>query len=206
MQNQSPPVVAAPGFGQPDSAWNPPNPGRTPAPATATPAPAATPAPEAPADSRPSSHSQPPGGPLANLLRLNRRAGDPTRTGTSLEDGPTDPAPAPRRTPVKVDAKLIEDAAGALIGVAIVAGVWAVRARYKGRRTLRRPDDADQADAAEALGRILHRRAALAQWAPDLIDACILLGAAGNYANRGPLTTPLAPVVPVEPIDTEVDL
>lgn len=210
MQSQNGPVVAAPGFRGPDSPWTPPDPGRTPpppstAPPVAAPAPATDPAPDSPP-----SRSPRPGARLGALLGLSRGASDPTRTDTSSADGPTDrpgatsPAP-PRKPPIKVDAKLIEDAAGAILGVAVLLGVWAVRARSKQRRTLRRPDEEDQADATEALGRILHRRANLAQWAPDLIDTCIIIGAAGSYAGRGPLTTPLAPVVPVEPVATEVD-
>lgn len=203
------PVVAPPGFRGPDSPWTPPSPDRTPPPAVTAP-PAAPPLATAPVPDSPSSPSRGPGARIGSLLGLSRPAGDRTPTDTSSADGPTDrpgatsPAP-PRKPPIKVDAKLIEDAAGAILGVAVLLGVWAVRARSKQRRTLRRPDEEDQADATEALGRILHRRANLAQWAPDLIDTCIIIGAAGSYAGRGPLTTPLAPVVPVEPVAMEVD-
>lgn len=196
----NPPVVMTPAFRTPESPWSSPDPNRNP-PAPATDKPTPAPAPATDSQSSPSPRQ---GGRLANLLPFLPSSGDPTRTGTSSEDGPTDP-PAPRRPPVKVDAKLIEDAAGALIGIVILAGVWAVRARSKQRRTLRRPDESDTADAAEALGRILHRRATLAQWAPDLIDACVIIGAAGTYAGRGPLTIPLAPVVQAAPTTPEVD-
>lgn len=108
------------------------------------------------------------------------------RTGTSSEDG----APAARSTvaPEFMTKEAAQGAAAAMLGVLLMAGALAVRARYRRGRKLRQPTDDEERRIVDPIGRILHRHIPKGLTV-DVFDGLAAAAAFGTYVNNGDLTT-----------------
>lgn len=113
------------------------------------------------------------------------------RTGTSSEGG--------RATePVRISAETAGKAAAALLGIALALAGWSVRVRSRNTKRLRQPTDQQRTDMTTPAGDILLRHIPKG-WTGDLIDGLALIGAAGVYANDGPLMIPAPHAVDASP-------
>ncbi len=114
--------------------------------------------------------------------RAKNAAGIPT--GTFSADGPT-------AKPVAIDKELAVEAAAAVAGLLVLAGVVAVKFRYRGERKLRKPTERQESAVARPLANIAMRRAGLGKWGKDILEGAAALFAVGDYLNDGPLTYPI---------------
>lgn len=139
----------------------------------------------------PSQRPAPDASPKMSLFDRARHSGR-IRTDTSSVDGPTDNVDKPRAAPDKfpLDKEVAVEAAGAVAGLLVLAGVLVVKWRYRGARKLRQPTDQQIDGVARPAANMLMRRAGLGRYGVDLLQGLAALATVGAYLNDGPLTHP----------------